>query len=785
MKRGFSKKISLVLGLLIIISLCSVAVIAQNETEAGDTIGDAVAQDGEDAIVQDEEDALAREEQGNCEDYCNDFWSSAMPSCPGDYVVAGTYPDCSCDWICDDEKRDYENEDLNNKPEEDSDYRCEDMNQQDCESAEDCESIWGGPSFCEGEACTADTTWKGCRYQGDKLFEGYESEELKQSAGTTPGSLFYFIDKFFDKFGDEIKVKEERIAEIKAMVEAGDIESAKIALKEYMDLADKLEQEIDPERKEDAKRSAAAIRNVMKDIKNQIPEGERGRFVSEIMGKENKITAAGEIAAKIKVLCEQLAELDPMEYSKMCKTDDDAPAWKKKLDKDLSAEQEKTAKEFVDIMKQCFKSSGQDCRCDEIPFYDFSIACSKAAPLATACDINGDDIACDELDNLKMPELPDWLQPIWVNLEMGMKESQYDMHMPSECVEEGATTPKECGKIMIKIHAPLECKAALLEAEVSSEKEGREICDKIMFEKYAPQECINKGINNPKECARFMDSFRGDEYFGPKEGPGFGEDCSRIEDSMKRLECYDNKGNEMGEYYGPQDKQAGGEITWQCKENRIHWAPDCDRFMREEWPEQEKMRMEEGNKRRTEEGDWRIKEKECAAKCEIEQKPWDFTNGQCICKEMGYGGNYNPGNSPPICDDCANKCPIRAGERLRGTGCGPNGCECYYESEQPQYGPGEGPGEGPGGPGNYINEPPSESGGSGESGGPGNYINEPPSESGGSGEGSSSEGTSNSGGDNPGSSESGSIDSGGNSGITGEIISDFEGNGFLNYFFSR
>jgi len=476
--------------------------------------------------------------------------------------------------------------------EEDSNYMCEDMNELDCEAAKDCESILDS-SFCEGDACTMDMVWKGCRYKGDELFEDYKDAKLEQDAGTTPGSNFYFIDKFFDRFGDELEVKEERIAEIKVMVESGDLESAKIALKEYMELAEEIEHEIEPERKEDALRSAAAIRSAMKDIRDKLPPGERGEFVSEVMKKEHSIATSAEISFKIKELCVQLAELDPVEYAKMCKTNEGAPKWQKKLDKDLSAEQEKIAREFVNTMKQCFKTSGQNCACEEIPFYDFSVACSKAAPLAMACDIENDEIACDELDNLDMPELPDWLQPIWEDLEMGMMESQYDMHMPPECVEAGVTSPKECGKVMITTHAPLECKAALLEADVQSEREGRKICDKIMFELHSPQECMDKGITEPSECMKFMDGFKGPR--GLMDGPGFGPDCGRIEDATKRLDCYDNKGNEMVDHYGPMDgKMPEGKITWQCKEHRIHWPPDCEKFMREELPQIERRMMKEG-----------------------------------------------------------------------------------------------------------------------------------------------------------------------------------------------
>lgn len=675
---------SLVLVSIILLSLFSVSVIAVD--------GDEVVNGGDGFDEVNVEDS----EEGSCEDYCDNFWMSATPGCPGEPRTSGEFPDCDCGWECFDDAKKNDDDDFDF--DDDDDYRCEDMNQNDCENAKSCEGIFG-PSFCEGDICTSDEAWKGCRYEGDEFFEDYKDEELKVDAGTTPGSAFYFIDKFFDKFGDELEVKEERIAEIKAMVEIGDLESAKIALKDYMELADELEHDIDPERKEEAKRSAAAIRATMKDIRDQLPPGERGKFVREIMSKEHSIATAVEISSKIKELCVQLAELDPLEYSKMCKTDDgDAPDWKKKLDRDLSEEQEKTARKFVNIMKQCFKSSGKDCKCEEIPFYDFSIACSKAAPLAMACDVDGDEIACDELDNLDMPELPEWLQPIWEDLESGMNEAQYDMHMPKECIEAGVTNPKECGRVMIKEHSPLECRAALLEADVQSEMEGRKICDKIMFDLHSPKECNDKGITDPNECMKFMDSFRGPG--GPMDG-GFGKgpDCMSIEDSTKRLECYDNKGNEFGEHYGPGPGFEGeGELTWQCRENRIHDSRDCEDFMSEKWPEQERMKREEGDMRREQEGDWRVKEKECAASCDLENGWWDFKDGECVCKAGDFEDYKKPGdydNQESGCNDCSSQCPPGA-----NTDCVNNQCVCGdVPDTSPQYAPGEGPGE----PGDFDN----------------------------------------------------------------------------------
>ena len=437
-------------------------------------------------------------------------------------------------------------------------------------------------------------------FEDDELYKGYEDEELQQDAGAVPGDTFYFIDKFFDRFADDLDVKEERIAEIKQLIEVGDIETAKIVLEDYLKLADKIEKEIDPERREKAKRSASAIRNAMKDMRHQLPAGEREEFVNEIVNREHSIATTVEIASKIKSLCIQLAELDPLEYSRVCKTEDDAPEWKKRLNKRLTGEQKKEAEKFANIMKRCFQSAGQECDCYDIPFPDFAKACSTAAPLATACDIEGDEDACEKLDALEMPELPPHLQEVFDILEGDINEAQYDMHMPRECREAGVTNPKECGKIMIEVHAPEECKEALMAADVKNEREGREICDKIMMEIHAP-ECADQGITNPEECQDYMFSIdrrppecqkndihdvRDCKRFlerGPenRRGPeNFGRDCRSLEDPKKRLECYDGAISGIGNY---------GEDIEEIKK----------------------------------------RERECADKCSSEGGAWDFSGGNC------------------------------------------------------------------------------------------------------------------------------------------------------------
>ena len=401
-------------------------------------------------------------------------------------------------------------------------------------------------------------------------FDAEGAGELKEAAGITPDSSFYFIDRFFDMFASDLETREEKIAEVKEMLEAGDYESARAALEKYKIHADEVEFEVSPEESEEAERSARAIRGAIKDVAHEIPAGEKDEFVRLIVKKEKDIETAAAIATRVKELCEELAELDPDAYYDVCSTgDEDAPKWKRELDKDLTAEQKEEAKKFASVMKECFKSSGETCRCDEIPYAKFAASCSEAAPLATACDIGGNEEACEKLDNLDMPELPPHLQDIFDELEGGIKEEKFDLHMPSECVDAGAKTPKECGNVMTMLHAPKECKAALLAAEPASEKEGREICDKIMMEKHSP-ECVDEGISDPEKCKDFMwnvderpeicqshdiHDFRDCKRFleeggeTKKMGPGFGGgDCREMSDPMERLACYDGLSSGVEEY---------------------------------------------------------------------------------------------------------------------------------------------------------------------------------------------------------------------------------------------
>lgn len=461
-----------------------------------------------------------------------------------------------------------------------------------------------------------------------------ENAELEQGEGITPDSALYFVESgILEKFRNEITNREKKIAEIRAMVREGKTEEARIALERYKKHADNLEREVSPEQREEARRSASAIHNTLREIESEIPEGDRGEFVDDVIESERRIITASEIASKIKELCESLAQLDPSEYSRVCNSGDDSPEWHKQLDRDLTDEQRVEAEKFGRIMSQCFETAGQECKCEEIPFTEFAEMCSIAAPLATACEIEGNEEACEEMDNLEMPELPEHLQDVMDSLENDVSGSRIDMHMPSECRKAGATNPRECMKVMIQTHAPPECKDALVEANVQNERQAREICEKIMFEQNAPLECIEAGLTNPKECGKFMfkqnapqecfdagitgegrndhrkcdqiiKQLEGNNGFGDRRGPGpgFGANCKNIQDTKERLACYDG-------------------------------ATQGVRSFDERFRETKQAEMQ------------------CAQSCRSEGGAWDFSDGECKCHFDNFKDDFRERNQGQFRED--------------------------------------------------------------------------------------------------------------------------------------
>ncbi len=367
----------------------------------------------------------------------------------------------------------------------------------------------------------------------EDIYDDVKDVELEGSAGLTPDSAFYFIENAVENFlvGDDpekaLAYKEEKILELREMVNKGNNEAAEEALHRVDKYNQIIQKEVSPDIEKRVRESSKAVKKILNSFEL---EGDLQKGVDESLKDEDKIALAAKISTKIGELCEALSALDPLEYSNVCKTDDDAPKWKRELDSKLTKEQEVEARKFFGIMTQCFQNP-KSCRCDDISIKPFAEQCKIIAPLAAECEA-GDEAACKKMEEAGDPIdlLPDYLQDVMDEVEDKFGESKHDLHVPEECVAEGALTREACSKVMFKVHAPEECLEALESGKIdpTNEKEGRDACEKIMFESNAPSECIEKGLKDRRECDRYM--FRLD---APSECLDAGLDGSNRDDWKK------------------------------------------------------------------------------------------------------------------------------------------------------------------------------------------------------------------------------------------------------------
>ena len=355
------------------------------------------------------------------------------------------------------------------------------------------------------------------------IYSDIKEVKLQESAGITPDSMFYFVEDFLEGLQSDnpdmaLQYKEEKIAEVREMIKAGKIGPAKKALQRAGKYGKILQKEVTPELQLRARESSKAVKNVLQDLEDDIDKLEGNEDVSstdmvevrvlveEQNEQQDKIALAAQSSSRISELCKQLAELDPLEYSNVCKTDDDAPKWKQNLDRELTATQKKEAKEFFSVMSECFRNPNA-CRCDDISIIPFAEKCKVIAPLAAKCE-KGDEDACNEMESIEDPMdlLPDYLRDVMEDLEDDYGDSKHDLHVPKECAEAGATDRKSCSKIMFKLHAPEECVKAAEAGKINmkNEREAKKACEKIMFEIDAPEECIKAGINDRKKCDQYI-----------------------------------------------------------------------------------------------------------------------------------------------------------------------------------------------------------------------------------------------------------------------------------------
>lgn len=417
---------------------------------------------------------------------------------------------------------------------------------------------------------------------GQKISE--EQVELKAEPGMTPDNPVYFVKDIYQRItvGNDpekaLDYKEQKIAEAEVMVEKGMPDQAEKVLDRALQYSDIVEKEASPEMKERVQESGAAVENTIKNMEEKTNGNEwktvREKF-DETIKKEKEVGTAAELAAKINELCASLAQLDPLQYADTCTSKSNSPKWMKEQDKQLTAEQEKQARDFFEKLSQCFESP-ENCDCKGMGVQKFEDFCLEKSKLALKCK-QGDESACKESQSGDPTDLlPDYLVPILNQMQGKYTKAQYDMYMPEECVKQGAKNSEDCSKIMFKFDAPKEC----LDAGLTGKNKEDEIkCEKIMFDKNTPKECLDAGISSsdsdaPRKCSKIMfmqrapkacieagitGEGRDDEKKcrqltgggndtmglgtntisgGSANQQKFNRDCNKIQDSTEKMNCY-------------------------------------------------------------------------------------------------------------------------------------------------------------------------------------------------------------------------------------------------------
>ena len=347
------------------------------------------------------------------------------------------------------------------------------------------------------------------------IFEGIEDTRLQGDGGFAPDDFFYFLDNFWESLfvgknpENALKYKEEKVLELRRMIESGNKEAAKQILDKIENYNGIIQKEVHPEMEQRVRESSKSVKELLESLDDDL-EGEEWEGIrdeiGETMKQEDRIALAAKVSKKIKELCVLLSELDTLEYSKSCKTSDDDPEWKKDMDKKLTDEQKKEAEEFFNIMSACFQNP-KECRCNDLSTQQFAEQCNIMAPLAAECK-EGKVESCDRMEELDDPMdlLPDYLQAAMEKVEEKYGGSKHDLYVPKDCANEGALTREACAEVMFRLNAPPECveEKEKRKMKIQNENQARKFCEEVMFDLGAPDECKKAGLKDDMECKRHM-----------------------------------------------------------------------------------------------------------------------------------------------------------------------------------------------------------------------------------------------------------------------------------------
>jgi len=404
--------------------------------------------------------------------------------------------------------------------------------------------------------------------------EEYIEEEvlIEDKAGTTPDSPFYFVDEIVEditlalKDGEEkaeyaMEIAEEKVAEAKLMAEKNKSSETGEALTKAKDISKIIEEEVSPGLEQETEEKMEFIKKILEEMEKEIPADwdEIKDLIDSQQSQAEKNQVAANLATKIGDLCEKLAMQDweMMENEPRCNPDN-APDWLKEyIAQELTDREEEAKKEVIETMTQCM-TDPRECDCSEIPIRSHRKMCEKATPLAIECEFEFNMMACDELDSLDMPdfsEVPDFLkgaiEKTFTEIIREKEKKMFDKFAPPECIEKGLTTKEECEELMHEIYGP-----PPEECMENGKFIGPHKCEKIMEEKYGP---------TPEEC---LDDER--HFIGELE-------CMEI----IAPECYKKGIKKFDDCKTPGDHMGGGPMPPECIEAGITDGEECSALMEE------------------------------------------------------------------------------------------------------------------------------------------------------------------------------------------------------------
>lgn len=495
--------------------------------------------------------------------------------------------------------------------------------------------------------------------------EAIEEEIVVESAGMTPDSPFYFVDEIIDTVtiataeGEEkaeaaANIAAEKVAEAKLMSDKN-LTSETLEALSNANVSSLVEGDVSPKLKELTQEKMEFIKKLLAEMDQTIPEDLSAiqSLIDAQQTQADKNKIAAELAEKIGDFCDKLAEQDYnlMEAEPRCDPEQ-APDWLKEfIETDIQKREQEATKDVLSMITQCIEDPRQ-CDCESIPVESHKQDCIENSALAVRCEYEQDESACNELESKGdefLEDLPEFMIDIVTErVDQLMEKKEKDMFnkfAPEECIEAGVTTREECEEIMIEKYGPPpeEC----LE---NGNFIGEDECKAIMEEKYGPP---------PSEC---MD---GDRFIGEEAC-----EATMIASGEIPQECV-----EGGEFIGRDEcesimKEKYGETPEECMQDGEFIGEDeCKSIMTEKFGEAPTECMQDGQF---------IGEDECKAIMIEKGMPFG-PGGEGAQGGMGgeggfgegMGGGFIEGEFPSECADlspeeCSKLMQEKFGEIMQG-----------------------------------------------------------------------------------------------------------------------